>query len=75
MKENFVISATESSLLTWDTLGYPGPGPVLADGGGVVRLLELGEALHVDRLAVRHRRPRRAVAHEPVRHVRDHARG
>ncbi len=39
--------------LTWDAFWYSRPRPVLADGRGVVRLLELRQTVDVDRLAVR----------------------
>ena len=61
-------------LLTWNAFGYPGPSSVLADGRGVVSPLELGHALHVDRLGVGHAGAGVTVGDEAVGNVRHDAR-
>ena len=60
--------------LTWDTLRNPGPGSILAHWGGVMGLLELGEAAHVDGVSVGNTGPGGTVSHEPVRYVRNNTR-
>ncbi len=60
--------------VTWYALWNPRPSSVLADGRGVVGLLELRQAADVDGVGVGNARPRGPVGHEPVGDVRDDAR-
>ena len=57
------------NLLTWDTFWYARPGPVFANRGRVVRLLELVQTSDVDGVGVGHTRAGGAVGNEPMGYV------
>ena len=64
-----VLSGFLSFSLTWYAFGNPRPRPILANGRGVVRFLELGQTANIDRLRVRHARAGSTVGNETVRYV------
>ena len=64
-----VLSGFLSFSLTWYAFGNPRPRPILANGRGVVRFLELGQTADIDRLRVGHAGAGSTVGHETVRDV------